>query len=272
MQIREQVLGGAHVDSIKTAQQLATLLRSGGRTEEAKKLHRQILEWQRRRDSSAGDAAWLTAEVRFPTASAVPEAFRLRSRILGNKGYSLRHITEASGAERVMLKFGTHETAKEGEQAAGPADSGHAESGNADSGYAESGSDGNAGAELPPLLSSQASTASTSSVYSNGGGGERGQARLVIQASADSALRKATELCEAHLAKLAADLAKWSHNHDKGHPRQRSQTDGGGRGGGSSGSGRMLGAGGRGATSSSGSAGSVLTLADFMTVKPGRKK
>ena len=67
------------------------------------------------------------------------------------------------------------------------------------------------------------------------GGGGSGRAKLCIRATSDAALRKATELCEAHLQSIANDLVRWSAKQSRSEPttpRRPSQGSGGGSGGG----------------------------------------
>ena len=258
LEIREEILGGPHVDSIKTAQQLAKLYGHLNRHSERRRLHERIAEWQRARDAAAGDGAWLKAEVPFPSATAVPEDFHLRSRIYGARGYSIKHIMQQSGVEKLVLRFVPFGTESEGGGAQGGAQGGTAGDG------PDLISDGMSHASLddggpPPLLAHASSIASSTSSLGEGSGssvsGEQGgQARLCIQATSGAALRKATELCQAHLQKIAADLERWSRGQRGGGRTgfpQRSQSDS--------------------AVGRAGSSGS-LTLADFIKPTPSKPK
>ena len=109
-----------HTDSIKTAEQLASLYRAQGRQEEAGRLHSQIGKWRRQRtDGAESSGSWQRAQVPFPLSVAqIPEGYKLKSRIYGHKGLCLKHIEQQSGAERVFLRLGSAHAASPASTAA----------------------------------------------------------------------------------------------------------------------------------------------------------
>lgn len=272
LEIREKILGGHHVDSIKTAKKLASLYESLGRTEERKRLQRRIDDWKRR-DGAAGDAAMLKAEARFPSIEPVPRAFNLRSRILGTKGYFMRHIMQQSGAERVSLRFATAETltratsstaalgqpqstqTAHGSEAAAAAAAATGGGGTEAASTAEDASDAMPlpADAPPPLIAQCSSTSSLAESSASSSSADSGQAYISVQATSSSALQKAMELCEAHLQKIAADYHRWSQ---KNASLQRSQSDGSWE---------------RPGGPSRGGSG-TFTLGDFITTKPKNNK
>ena len=274
LSIREQVCGGAHADSIKTAQKLTSLYRSQGRTEDAKRLQRSLSSWLQQHKASGDDAAWLRAAVPFPlTKAQVPEAFKLKSRLIGHKGYHLKHITQQSGAERVNLRlFGSEadEDSLPGLEVGDIMDTMIDATGEDRPAAAESaGGDAaasSASAEAP-AAGNEPSAASAGEDAENAPA-----ATLHVLASSDAALRKACALCTAHMERIRNDLSRWSHGHrrtsggtgsTRSHPNANGERhDGADRWGG-----RGVGRGGQGDNArerGSASSGSGITLGDFL--------
>jgi tetratricopeptide (TPR) repeat protein len=188
----QDIAGGVHPETQKTAQALASLLRTQGRKEDAARLQRTLDGWRRQQASDA-DSSWLRTSVAV-ALDRVDPAYRLHSRIIGPRGVHIKHIMQSSGAMQVRLGFAAPDE---------PATAAHAGRG--------------AGPPEPPSPAERYLSGGDRALdaLSDGLDGQRAHA-LLITASSEEALRRARQLCEEHLAQVRADYAKWSARHSAG--------------------------------------------------------
>ena len=289
LNIREQVIGCMHHDTARTASQLSSLYRAQGRLTDAAAMEKRLSEWGAlRRELSSGDAAWLRAEVPF-RAMHVPEAFGLKSKLLGHNAVHLKHIMQLSGAERVYLGLGPQ--ARDAERPAEERDVAEEDGwATPDMPSAGTSTAGEEPAPLPPVPPSDKDTEPAVPPTAHSPVGSAGTptpppsampasppagvaagrtplptasaepallpvaAIIHVQASSEAALRKARELCEAHVNRVGGQLSRFCRNgrqeQTSGHSSAKSGQRSSGRGGGGAANG--VGAGGG------------ITLADFM--------
>jgi Tfp pilus assembly protein PilE len=104
--IREEACGGAHADTLATAEQLAKFYRKQKREADAARINGKIAEWRAREADETDDPSVLREVVPFPLG-AVPKGFSLQAHIQGHRNHHLRHIENVSGALRVALRIGS---------------------------------------------------------------------------------------------------------------------------------------------------------------------
>lgn len=182
----QDIAGGVHPETQKTAQALASLMRTQGRKEDAARLQRTLDGWRRQQASDA-DASWLRTSVAVGLERIDP-AYRLHSHIIGPRGVHIKHIMQSSGAMQVRLGF----AATDEPATAAPAGRG-------------------AGPPEPPSPAERYLSGGDRALDALSDGLESQRAHaLLITASSEEALRRARQLCEEHLAHVRADYARWS--------------------------------------------------------------